>query len=133
FQLQNEIREVRSKNVIAKLEGGDPVKKDEYIVYTAHWDHLGKDESATGDQIYNGAADNASGTAALLETAKASTKLPNRPDRTILFLAVTAEENGLLGAKYYANSPLYPLERTLANINIDVVNQWGRTRDIVVV
>lgn len=133
FQLRNEIREVRSKNVIAKLEGDDPVKKDEYIVYTAHWDHLGKDESATGDQIYNGAADNASGTAALLETAKAFTKLPNRPDRTILFLAVTAEENGLLGAKYYANSPLYPLERTLANINIDVVNQWGRTRDIVVV
>src|SRR5690606_19809261 len=85
------------------------------------------------DQVYNGALDNASGTAALLEIAEAFTELPARPDRSILFLAVTAEEQGLLGAKYYAENPLYPLERTLANVNIDGVNQWGRTEDVTVI
>jgi Zn-dependent M28 family amino/carboxypeptidase len=102
-------------------------------VYTAHWDHLGRDTTLQGDQIYNGALDNASGTAALLELAEAYTALPTPPDRSIVFLAVTAEEYGLLGAKYYATNPLYPLDRTVANINIDGVNQWGRTSDVVVV
>lgn len=133
FSLRNTLREVDSRNVLAKVEGSDPELKDEYIIYTAHWDHLGKDESLEGDQIYNGAADNASGTAALLEMARAYAALPEAPDRSILFLAVTAEEQGLLGSKYYASSPLYPLEKTLANINMDVMNQWGRTRDIVIV
>jgi Zn-dependent M28 family amino/carboxypeptidase len=127
------LREVDSRNVVAKLEGVDPKLKDEYIVYTAHWDHMGRDEKLTGDQIFNGALDNASGTAALLEIAEAYTKLPTPPKRTIVFLAVTAEEKGLLGAKYYATNPLYPLERTLANINKDGFNQWGRTRDIAVI
>ena len=86
-----------------------------------------------GDQIFNGAIDNASGTAALLELAKAYTKLPTPPKRTIIFLAVTGEEKGLLGAKYYATNPPYPLERTLANINKDGLNQWGRTRDISII
>jgi Zn-dependent M28 family amino/carboxypeptidase len=86
-----------------------------------------------GDQIYNGALDNASGTAAMMEIAEAFTKLPTPPKRTVVFLAVTAEEKGLLGAKYYAENPLYPLNRTLANINMDGVNQWGRTRDITMV
>jgi len=131
FRIQNTIREVQSRNVVALLEGSD--RKDEYVVYTAHWDHLGKDPSAKGDQIYNGALDNASGTAALLELAEAYTQLPEPPSRSILFLAVTAEEYGLLGAKYYATNPLYPLAKTAANINIDGVNQWGRTSDIVVI
>ena len=131
FHVQNKLREIESRNVIAKLEGSDPELKDEYIIYTAHWDHLGRDEKRQGDQIFNGALDNASGTAGLLEIAEAFTKLETPPKRSILFLAVTAEEKGLLGTKFYAGSPLYPLHRTLANINMDGLNQWGRTRDIV--
>jgi Zn-dependent M28 family amino/carboxypeptidase len=131
FHLRNTMRDVQSRNVIAKLPGRE--KPDEYVVYTAHWDHLGRDPNLSGDQIYNGALDNASGTAAMLEIAEAFTQLPQRPQRSILFLAVTAEEKGLLGAKYYGNNPLYPLNKTLANINIDGVNQWGRTSDIVII
>jgi Zn-dependent M28 family amino/carboxypeptidase len=124
-------REVRSKNVLGRLEGSDSKLKDELIVYTAHWDHLGREPSLQGDQVFNGAADNASGTAALLEIARAFTKLNTPPKRSILFLAVTAEEKGLLGAKFYAENPLYPLPKTLADINMDVINLWGRTRDVV--
>ena len=133
FVVKNNLREIESNNVVAKIEGSDPKLKDEYIIYTAHWDHLGRDDKRAGDQIFNGAIDNASGVAALLEIAEAFTKLPAPPKRSILFLAVTAEEKGLLGAKYYATHPLYPLNRTLANINMDGVNQWGRTKDIVLV
>ncbi len=133
FQVRNTVREVQSKNVVAKLEGTHPQRKDEYVVYSAHWDHLGRDTTLRGDQIYNGALDNASGTAALLEIAEAFTRLGAPPERSILFLAVTAEEKGLLGAKYYATNPLYPLTRTIANLNMDGVNPWGRTRDVVVV
>jgi Zn-dependent M28 family amino/carboxypeptidase len=133
FHLKNTLRTIDSQNVIAKLEGSDPVLKDEYIVYTAHWDHLGKDDKAQGDQIYNGAIDNASGVATVLEIAEAFTKLPTPPKRSILFLAVTAEEKNLLGAKFYATHPLYPLQKTLADINIDGVNQWGKTSDIVLI
>ena len=131
FHVQNRLREIESRNIIAKLEGSDPEHKDEYVIYTAHWDHLGRDEKRQGDQIFNGALDNASGTAGLLEIAEAFTKLETPPKRSILFLAVTAEEKGLLGTKFYAHNPLYPLHRTLANINMDGLNQWGRTRDIV--
>lgn len=131
FTLQQRFRDVPSRNVVAKLEGA--VRPDEYIVYTAHWDHLGRDETLSGDQIFNGAVDNASGTATLLTIANAFTRLPQPPDRSLLFLAVTAEERGLLGAKYYAENPLYPLASTVANINIDGINQWGRTEDIVVI
>ena len=127
FNVANKWREIASSNVVAKLEGTDAKLKDEIVIYTAHWDHLGRARGA-GDQIYNGALDNASGTAALLELAQAFAK--TKPKRSVLFLAVTAEEKGLLGAKYYATHPLYPLERTLANINIDGVNVWGRTRDL---
>ncbi len=133
FTVKNTLREVQSQNVIARLEGSDPQLKNEHVVYTAHWDHLGRNDKLQGDQIYNGALDNASGTAALLELAEAYTKLPTPPKRSVLFLAVTAEEKGLLGAKFYAENPLYPLNRTLANINMDGVNQWGRTKDIVIV
>jgi Zn-dependent M28 family amino/carboxypeptidase len=130
FSLEQEIREIQSRNVVAKLEGD--ARADEYVIYTAHWDHLGMDPSLP-DPIFNGALDNASGTAKVLEIAAAFTKLDHRPDRSIVFLAVTAEERGLLGAKYYGENPLYPLDRTVANINVDGMNQWGRTEDIVVV
>lgn len=133
IKLRNRMREIRSRNVLAKLEGADPDRRDEYVIYTAHWDHLGRNESLAGDQIYNGAHDNASGTAGLLEIARAFASLDAPPDRSVLFLAVTAEEKGLLGARYYAQHPLYPLSRTLADINMDGANLWGRTEDIVVV
>ncbi|WP_242929544.1 M28 family metallopeptidase [Pontibacter vulgaris] len=133
FTIKNQLREIESKNVVAKLEGSDPDLKNEYIIYSAHWDHLGKDDKLQGDKIYNGALDNATGTAGLLELAKAFTKLPQKPKRSILFLAVTAEEQGLLGSKYYASNPLYPLNKTLANINMDVLNAYGPTEDVIVV
>ena len=131
FSVKNKLRRVDSKNVLARLEGSDPSLKAEQVVYTAHWDHLGRDPNLKGDQVFNGAADNASGTAALLEIARGFTLLKTPPKRSILFLAVTAEEKGLLGAKYYASNPLFPLAKTLADINMDVINLWGRTRDIV--
>ncbi|MGI8955920.1 MAG: M20/M25/M40 family metallo-hydrolase [Chthoniobacterales bacterium] len=130
FSLQNEITHFKSHNVVGKFEGSDPKLKNEYVIYSAHWDHLGRDTQLQGDQIYNGALDNASGVASILEIAQAFTKLPQPPPRSILFIATTAEEAGLLGAKYYAENPLYPLDHTLADINIDVVNPWGKTRDI---
>jgi Zn-dependent M28 family amino/carboxypeptidase len=131
FTIRNRIREVSSRNVLAKITGAR--LPDEFIVYTAHWDHLGKDPNLQGDQIFNGALDNASGVATMLEIAEAFTKLPEKPARSVLFLSVTAEEKGLLGAKYYAENPLYPLEKTLANINMDGINQWGRTSDVTVI
>ena len=129
----NKIRTIDSQNVLAKLEGSDARMKDEYVVYSAHWDHLGVGPAVNGDTIYNGALDNASGVASLLEIARAFTKVEPKPKRSILFLMVTAEEQGLLGSEYYSVTPVYPLEKTVANINIDGVNQWGRTKDITVV
>jgi Zn-dependent M28 family amino/carboxypeptidase len=131
--MRNTMRTLDSRNVLAKVEGADPEGRNEYVVYTAHWDHLGVGAPVNGDRIYNGALDNASGVAALLEIARAFTTVQPRPKRSILFLMVTAEEQGLLGSQHYAVTPIYPLVRTLANINIDGVNQWGRTRDITVI
>lgn len=133
FRVNNRMRPVDSRNVIARLPGSDPALRDEVVIYTAHWDHLGKDETLKGDQIFNGAIDNASGVASLLELAHAFTRVKPRPRRTLLFLALTAEEQGLLGARYYAANPLYPLSKTLADINMDGVNQWGRTSDYVII
>jgi Zn-dependent M28 family amino/carboxypeptidase len=132
FNIDNTLRNVASKNVVALLPGSDPKLKNEYIIYTAHWDHLGRDDRLKGDQIYNGAADNAAGVAVLLELVQACQALPagERPKRSILFLAVTAEEKGLLGSRYYAQEPLYPLKQTLANINMDGANQFGPTSDM---
>jgi Zn-dependent M28 family amino/carboxypeptidase len=129
--VSNTLREVRSNNVVAQREGSDPALQKEVVIYTAHWDHLGRDPQRQGDQIFNGAADNASGVAAVLEIARAFTRVQPAPRRSIVFLMVTAEEKGLLGAKYYAAHPLYPLERTLADINLDVINLWGPTTDII--
>ena len=131
--IRNTMRTLDSRNVVAKLEGSDAALKDEYVVYTAHWDHLGIGAAVNGDTIYNGALDNASGVAQLLEIAQAFVQAQPRPKRSVLFLMVTAEEQGLLGSQYYSVSPIYPLARTLANINIDGVNQWGRTKDITVI
>lgn len=128
------LRRVDSKNVIAKLGGSDPALEREAVIYTAHWDHLGVGEAKAGDAIYNGASDNASGTAALIEIGRAMARVTPPPKRTILFLATTAEEQGLLGSRYYAEFPLYPLTQTLANINVDNnLPMWGRTRDVIVV
>ncbi|HMG33448.1 MAG TPA: M28 family peptidase [Blastocatellia bacterium] len=131
FHLKNRLREFESRNVIALCDGSDANLRREYVIYTAHWDHLGRDEKLTGDQIFNGAVDNASGTAALLEIANAFMRLAPPPKRSILFLATTAEEAGLLGAKYYTSRPLYPLSTTLADINMDIFFPFGRSRDIL--
>jgi Zn-dependent M28 family amino/carboxypeptidase len=135
FSVANTTRDVGSKNVVALLPGSDPKLRDEYVIYSAHWDHLGLDPKLTGDQIFNGAADNASGTALLVEIAQGFAALPaaQKPARSILFLSVTGEEKGLLGSQYYGRVPLYPLTKTLANINIDGANPHGPTSDIVVV
>jgi Zn-dependent M28 family amino/carboxypeptidase len=133
FKIENTLRKIDSHNVVAKLEGSDPVLKDQYVIYTAHWDHLGRDPELKGDQIYNGAADNASGSAGLIEIARAFSKVSPAPKRSILFLSVTAEEQGLLGTEYYAENPLYPLKNTLADINMDVLNTWGRTKDLTLI
>lgn len=131
FSISNSLRQVQSHNVVARLEGSDPALRDQHIIYTAHWDHLGRDPTLSGDQIFNGAADNASGIASILEIARAFAKADPPPRRSVLFLAVTAEEKGLLGSKYYATHPLYPLETTLADINLDVINLWGKTKDLI--
>jgi len=132
YTVENTVRHISSRNVVGLLPGSDPALRDEYLVYTAHWDHLGRDDRLVGDQIFNGALDNASGSAVLLELAHLFADLPTdeRPRRSILFLSVTAEERGLLGSRYYAENPLHPLERTVANINMDGANIYAETRDI---
>jgi len=133
FAVKNTRRTIDSQNVVGKLEGSDPTLKNEYVVYSAHWDHLGVGAPVNGDKIYNGALDNASGVGTVLEIAKAFTQIQPQPKRSILFLMVTAEEQGLLGSEYYAKTPLYALNQTVANINIDGINQWGRTKDFTVI
>ena len=128
LDIHNTLRTIQSHNVIAKRTGSDPALKNQYVIYSAHWDHFGIGPEVNGDRIYHGARDNASGTAALIEIARAYAQL--KPERTILFLSVTAEEQGLLGSEYYAEHPLYPVSRTAANINMDAMNVWGKTRDI---
>ena len=131
--IHNTMRTIDSQNVVAKLEGSDPRMKDEYVIYSGHWDHFGVGAPVGGDKIYNGALDNASGVASVLEIARAFTQARPQPKRSILFLMVTAEEQGLLGSQYYSVTPLYPLATTAAAINVDGVNQWGPTKDITVV
>ena len=130
FDLKQTVRPFKSHNVVGKVEGSDPKLKDEWVIYSAHWDHLGKHDDLPGDKIFNGAADNASGVGGLLELATAFTKMNPAPKRSVLFMATTAEEAGLLGAKFYAEHPLYPLEKSLADINMDGLSLWGKTKDI---
>ena len=132
LQLNSEIKTFDSPNLVATVEGSDPKHASEYVVYSAHWDHLGIGEAGpNGDKIYNGAYDNASGVAAVLGIAEVLAKMPKseRPKRSALFLFPTAEEQGLLGAEYYATHPLVPLRNTVADINLDGVNIFGKVRD----
>ena len=131
LEFRNKIMRSDSRNVIARIPGGK--RPEEHVVYMGHWDHLGTDPALSPDSIYNGALDNASGTAGLLELAEAYMALERRPERSVLFIALTAEEQGLLGSKHYAENPVWPLESTVAAINVDGLNIWGPTRDLVVV
>ncbi len=131
--LKNSVRTIESKNVVAKVEGGDPKLRNEFVIYTAHWDHLGIGPEVNGDKIYHGAVDNASGVAGLLELARAYAKVQPPPRRSALFIALTGEEKGLLGSQYYAQHPLYPNVKTLAEINMDGLNVLGRTKDIEII
>ncbi|RZF80213.1 M28 family peptidase [Pseudoalteromonas sp. CO325X] len=130
-EVNSEIKKSISYNFIATLPGS--TKPDEHIIYSAHWDHLGTDKNRKGDQIYNGAHDNATGTGGMIEVAEAFATLPKNPDRSMTFLAVTAEEQGLLGAKYYAANPVIDIDKTVANINMDSLNLLGKVKDISVV
>ncbi|HSK70333.1 MAG TPA: M28 family peptidase [Pyrinomonadaceae bacterium] len=132
INLKSETKTFDSPNVVGIVEGSDAKLKNEYVIYTAHWDHLGIGEpDKSGDRIYNGAYDNASGVATVLGIAEVLAKMPakQKPKRSFLFLFPTAEEQGLLGAEYYAENPLVPLSKTVANVNIDGVNFFGQTRD----
>jgi Zn-dependent M28 family amino/carboxypeptidase len=126
----NTIRRQQSNNVIGILPG--KTRPDEYVLYSAHWDHLGRCEAVKGDDICNGALDNASGVAGLVALAEAHAKA-GAPDRSMLFLAVTGEESGLLGSAFYGTNPVYPLAKTVAGINMDGLNINGRTRDVTVI
>jgi len=131
--INNKNRLIDSRNVVGLLEGSDPDLKNEYIIYTGHWDHFGIGPEIDGDTIYHGAIDNATGIGGMIEIARAMSDLPAPPKRSILFMAVTAEEQGLLGSHYYAENPIYPLEKTLAVINMDSLNVHGKTNDVVIV
>ncbi|GAB5521861.1 MAG: M28 family metallopeptidase [Rhodothermales bacterium] len=130
-ELRNNVVRSVTNNIYGVLPGSE--RPDEYVIYTAHWDHLGKAEDMPGDNIFNGALDNATGIAGLIEIAEAFASLKERPARTTVFLAVGAEESGLLGSAYYAANPVYPLAQTAAVINMDGLNIWGPMRDITVV
>jgi Zn-dependent M28 family amino/carboxypeptidase len=127
----SQIRSVQTTNVLALLPGSQ--RPDEVIVYSAHWDHFGRDAKLQGDQIYNGAIDNGTGLAGLLEIADAFAHQQPAPQRSILFMAPTLEEAGLLGSKYYALHPLFPMARTVADINMDELIPWGKTKDMAVI
>jgi len=131
FEFENQLSQARTANVIGRLSGSDPTLSDEVVIYTAHHDHLGiGTPDASGDRIYNGALDNAAGVAQVLAIADAMAALPIAPRRSTLFLFVAAEEQGLLGSKFYAAHPTYAPGKIAANINFDGGNIWGRTRDI---
>ncbi len=131
FHIHSRVRKVDSANVIARISGSDPQLKSQYVIYSGHWDHHGQ----VGDKIYHGASDNAAGAAGVLELARAFKTMQPAPRRTMLFLWPTAEEKGLLGARYYVLHPLYPLASTVANLNLDYFSNWGwgRTSDFSIV
>jgi Zn-dependent M28 family amino/carboxypeptidase len=131
IKFKNHVDYTKSNNVAAVWPGTD--QSDECVIYTAHWDHFGVNPAFKEDSILNGAVDNATGTAALLEIAEAYTKLPKNQNRSILFLSVTCEEQGLLGSKFYAENPLYPLNKTVCVINMDGLNIVGKTKDMTII
>jgi Zn-dependent M28 family amino/carboxypeptidase len=124
------IRNLETNNIIGKLAGSDPLLKNQHIIFSAHYDHFGIGRPINGDSIYNGALDNASGTSLMINLAEAFSLLKEKPARSLLFAAVAAEEQGLLGSNYYATHPTVPLKMIAANINTDVINIVGRTTDI---
>ncbi|MBB5648805.1 M28 family metallopeptidase [Pedobacter cryoconitis] len=128
--IRNTIKKSISNNVVAIIPGTKRPKEN--IIYSAHWDHLGIGEKVNGDSIYNGAVDNATGVAALLEIASAFQKSPQKPERSIVFVSFTGEEQGLIGSEYYAKHPVYPVSQTVADINMDMMGIAGKTKDIVV-
>ncbi len=129
--IASKIRTLDTRNVAAIIPGSDPKLAGEAVVFSAHWDHLGVTAPVNGDSIYNGAIDNATGCAILLELARAWAALPQKPRRSALFLAVTAEEGGLKGSEYYAAHPLIPASRTALDLNYDALYPWGRAKDVV--
>jgi Zn-dependent M28 family amino/carboxypeptidase len=131
FSVRNAVRRVESRNVVARIDGSDPGVRDEAVLFSSHWDSFGVGRPIDGDSIYNGALDDASGVAWMLSMAGAFRAMDPAPRRTLVFVAFTAEEAGLLGARWYAAHPIVPLTKTLANINMDAMNPWGRTRSIV--
>lgn len=133
IMIKSKLRNVETANVLGLLPRSDSEKKDEAVVFVAHHDHLGIGRPVKGDSIYNGALDNASGVATMLTIAQAFTQLPQKPNRSILFIAVAAEESGLLGSRYYAEYPTFPPTKIAAVINIDAINIWGRTRDLTII
>jgi len=126
----NELQQIKSRNVLGYLEGSET--PDELLIYTAHWDHEGTDEKLEGDKVFNGAVDNATGTSVLIHLAGLFGGLGQKPARSILFIATTAEERGLLGSTYYADNPVYPLENTVAVINMDGLFPFGETKGMTV-
>jgi len=132
-EFKQRLRQIQTANVIGWLPGSDPQLREQYVVYTAHYDHLGVGKEVEGDAIYNGAADNAVGVAALLGLAEAFARQPEPPARSVVFIGIAAEEYGLLGSEYYAKNPVFPPARTAANVNIDGVNTIGPTRDITLI
>ncbi len=133
IHLDNHQRRIASSNVVGRVRGRHSSDADEYVLWTAHWDHLGEDPTIEGDGIYNGALDNATGVAGLLEIAEAYASLQQQTRRSHLFMATTLEEKGLLGSAYYAANPLVPPGKTVAAINLDGLNIWGPTEDITVI
>jgi len=126
----NQIKRDLSKNVVGMVKGSE--RPDEYIIYSAHWDHIGVGEPIDGDSIYNGAHDNASGSTGLLMIAEQFAKSENQPERSVVFLFVTAEEQGLLGSAYYAQDPIFPPNQTVANINMDGLPAYGEMKDLTI-
>uniref|UniRef100_Q01SD5 Peptidase M28 n=1 Tax=Solibacter usitatus (strain Ellin6076) TaxID=234267 RepID=Q01SD5_SOLUE len=131
-RVESKIRDLETRNVAGMFPGSDPKLKDEYVIYSAHWDHLGIGAPVNGDAIYNGAIDNATGCAILLELARAWGALPQKPRRSVLFLAVTAEEGGLKGSEYYGTHPLVPVAKTAIDLNFDALYPWGRAANVVI-
>jgi len=130
-RIRSKVTDVETRNVVARIEGSDPVLKNEAVIFSAHWDHLGIGEAVNGDSIYNGAADNATGCAMILEMARAWAMLPEKPKRSAVFLAVTAEESGLLGSEYYGRHPAVAAGKTAAALNFDMFMPFGRAADVV--
>ena len=132
-ELDSTYRNMKAMNIGGVIKGGDPKLKEQAIVFTAHYDHLGIGKAVDGDSIYNGARDNASGVACILALAEAFSELERPVRRTLIFLAVDGEESGLLGSEYFAGNPTFPAGKIAANINIDSVNIWGKTRDVSII